>query len=153
MAINSYIKKRPCRICRKWFAPNPRVGNRQKTCGAKECQDKWHANKCSQWNRQNRACFQATNLSKKLQAAQNQETAIEKPTSRLPKSGISPKLPQEVIQEVIGVQQFVIAEYLSRVLLRSVQEVIRLQRADILKEMKRLPHRGYSRGDSQKRAP
>ncbi len=153
MAINSYIKKRPCRICRKWFAPNPRVGDRQKTCGAKECQDKWHAKKCSQWNRHNRACFQATNLSKKLQAVQHQETAPGNPPPQLPKSGIFPKLPQEVIQEVIGAQQFVIATYLSRVLLRSVQEVIRLQRADILKEVKRLPRRGYSRGDSQKRAP
>ena len=106
MAINSYIKKRPCRICRKWFTPNPRVGNRQKTCGSKECQKKWHAKKCSQWNRQNRACFQATNLSKKLQTVKNQETAIGKPPFQLPKLGISPKLPQEVIQEVIGIQQF-----------------------------------------------
>lgn len=153
MATNSYIKKRPCRICRKWFAPNPRVGNRQKTCGAKECQDKWHAKKCSQWNRQNRVYFQGINLSKKLQAVQNQETAIGKPPSQLPKSGTSPKLPQEVIQEVIGIQPFVIAEYLSQVLLRSVQEVIRMQHADILKEVRRLPQRGHSRGDSQKRAP
>ncbi|HIP38337.1 MAG TPA: hypothetical protein EYG88_02935 [Desulfocapsa sulfexigens] len=153
MAITSYIKKRPCRICRKWFAPNPRVGNRQKTCGAKECRDKWHAKKCSQWNRQNRVYFQGINLSKKLQAVQNQETAIGKPPSQLPKSGISPKLPQEVIQEVIGVQLFVIVEYLSQVLLRSVQEVIRIQHTDILKEVRRLPQRGHSRGDSQKRAP
>lgn len=153
MAINSYIKKRPCRICRKWFAPNPRVGNRQKTCGSKECKKKWHAKKCAQWNRQNRACFQTTYLSKKLQAVQNQETVIEKPDSQLPKSGISSKLPQEVIQEVIGAQQLVIAEYLSQVLLKSVQEVIRTQRADILEEVKRLPQRGYSRGDSQNRPP
>jgi len=153
MAINSYIKKRPCRICRKWFTPNPRVGNRQKTCGSKECQKKWHAKKCSQWNRQNRACFQATNLSKKLQAVKNQETAIGKPPFQLPKLGISPKLPQEVIQEVIGAQQFVIVDYLSQVLLRSIQEVISIQHADILKEVRRLPQRGYSRGNSQKRAP
>ena len=153
MAINSYIKKRPCRICRKWFTPNPRVGNRQKTCGSKKCQKKWHAKKCSQWNRQNRACFQATNLSKKLQAVQNQETAIGKPPFQLPKSGISLKLPQEVIQEVIGAQQFVIVDYLSQVLLRSIQEVISIQHTDILKEVRRLPQRGYSRGDSQKRAP
>lgn len=153
MAINNYIKKRPCRICRKWFAPNPRVGDRQKTCGAKECQDKWHAKKCSQWNRQNRACFQATNLSKKLQAVQHQETAPGNPPLQLPKSDIFSKLPQEVIQEVIGAQQFVIVTYLSRVLLRSVQEMICMQHADILEEVKRLPHRGYSRGDSQKRAP
>jgi len=75
------------------------------------------------------------------------------PPPQLPKSGISPKLPQEVIQEVIGVQQFVIAEYLSQVLLRSVQEVIRVQHADILREVKRLPQSGHSRCDSQKRAP
>ena len=153
MAINSYIKKRPCRICRKWFAPNPRVGNRQKTCGSKECRKKWHAKKCAQWNRQHRACFQTTYLSKKLQAVQNHETSTKKPSPQLPKSGISPKLPREVIQEVIGVQQFVIAEYLSQVLLRSVQEVIRVQHADILREVRQLPQSGYSRDDSQKRAP
>ncbi len=153
MTINSYIKKRPCRICRKWFAPNPRVGNRQKTCGSKECQKKWHAKKCSQWNRKNRACFQANNLSKKLQAVQNQKTTIGEPPPQLPKSGICSKLPQEVIQEVIGIQPFVIVNYLSQVLLRSVQEAIRMQRADILEEVRRLPRGGYSRGDSQKRAP
>ena len=43
-----------------------------------------------------------------------------------------------MIQEVIGAQQFVIAEYLTRVLLRSVQEVIRLQHFDISKEAERL---------------
>ena len=153
MTINSYIKKRPCRICKKWFAPNPRVGNRQKTCGSKECRDKWHAKKCSQWNRQNRAYFQGINLNKKLQAVKNQETAIGKPPPQLPKSGIYPKLPQEVIQEVIGAQQLVIVEYLSRVLLKSIQEVIRMQRYDIFEEVERLPRGFYSRGDGQMRPP
>ena len=30
--------KRPCRICRRWFQPDPRVGGRQHTCGKPECQ-------------------------------------------------------------------------------------------------------------------
>jgi len=153
MANNTYLKKRPCKICRKWFAPHPRLGDRQKTCGSKECQKKWHAKKCAQWNRQHRAYFQATYLSKKLQAVQNQETATIKRPSQLPKSGISPKLPQEVIQEVIGAQQLVIAKYFSQVLLRSVQEAIRIQHADILKEIKQLPQSGYSRCNSQLRPP
>lgn len=34
--------KRPCRICKKWFFPNPRLGDRQKTCGTPECQRQWH---------------------------------------------------------------------------------------------------------------
>lgn len=149
MANNTYLKKRPCKICRKWFAPHPRLGDRQKTCGSKECQKKWHAKKCAQWNRQHRASFQATYLSKKLQAVQGQ--AIGKPPPQLQKSGIFPKLPQQVIQEVISVQQLVIAEYLSQVLLRSVQEVMRVQHADILREVKRLPQGCYSRSNSQLR--
>jgi hypothetical protein len=31
-------RKRPCRICRRWFRPEPRVGNRQHACGRPECQ-------------------------------------------------------------------------------------------------------------------
>ncbi len=153
MTTNSYIKKRPCRVCKKWFAPNPRVGSRQKTCGAKECQNKWHAKKCSQWNRQNRAYFQGNHLSKKLQTIQNQESSPGKSPSQPPESGKTLKLPREVIQEVIGAQQFVIAEYLARVLLMSVREVIRQQRFDISREAGRLPQRIRSRSDSQKRSP
>jgi len=151
MANNTYLKKRPCKICRKWFAPDPRLGDRQKTCGTKECQNKWHAKKCAQWNRQHRAYFQAIYLSKKLQAVQDQAT--KKPPPQLHKSTIFSKLPQEMIQEVISAQQLVIAEYLSQVLLRSVQEVIRLQHTDMLRKVKRLPQGGYSRGDSQVRPP
>jgi hypothetical protein len=153
MVTNSYIKKRPCRVCKKWFVPNPRFGSRQKTCGAKECQNKWHAKKCSQWNRKNRAYFQSNYLSKKLKTVQNQGSSPGKSHFQLPESGKILKLPREVIQEVIGAQQFVIAEYLTRVLLRSVQEVIRLQRLDISVEAGRLPQRVCSRGDSQMRSP
>ncbi len=153
MTTNGYIKKRPCRVCKKWFVPNPRVGSRQKTCGAKECQNKWHAKKCSQWNRQNRAYFQGNYLSKKLQTVKNQGSSPGKSPSQLPESGKIVKLPREVIQEVIGAQQFVITEYLTRVLLRSVQEVIRLQRCGISREAERLHQRVSSRGDSQTRSP
>lgn len=151
MANNTYLKKRPCKICRKWFAPHPRLGDRQKTCGSKECQKKWHAKKCAQWNRQHRAFFQATYLSKKLQAAQDQ--GIETPPPQLRKPNIFSKLPQEVFQEVISTQQLVIIEYLSQVLMRSVQEVIRVQHADILREVKQLPQSVYSRSNSQLRPP
>lgn len=153
MASNSYIKKRPCRICRKWFVPNPRVGARQKTCGAKECKDKWHAKKCGQWNRQNRSYFQGIHLSKKLQAVKNQEATLGKSLPQVPKSGTPPKLPQDVIQDVIGRQEFVIVKYMAQVLLRSVQDVIRLQHSDIPEKAGRLPRGGCSRCDSQMRSP
>ena len=31
-------RKRPCTICRRWFRPNPRVGDRQRACGRPQCQ-------------------------------------------------------------------------------------------------------------------
>ena len=153
MVDNSYIKKRPCRICRKWFVPNPRVGGRQKTCGSEECKQKWRNKKCAQWNRQNRVTFQANYLDKKLQAVKNHGNSSDNPLPQVPQSGNKSKLPQELIQKVIGVQEFVIAQYLAQVLLRSFQKVIRTQSVDIIREVKRLPPHDHSRGDSQLRSP
>lgn len=31
-------RKKPCRFCRRWFAPDARVGDQQVACGAAECQ-------------------------------------------------------------------------------------------------------------------
>jgi hypothetical protein len=31
-------RKRPCRFCRRWFQPDPRVGNKQYACSADACQ-------------------------------------------------------------------------------------------------------------------
>ncbi len=31
-------RKRPCSICRRWFRPDPRVGDRQHACTKPECQ-------------------------------------------------------------------------------------------------------------------
>jgi hypothetical protein len=31
-------RKRPCCICRRWFRPDNRVGDRQRACGKPECQ-------------------------------------------------------------------------------------------------------------------
>ena len=31
-------RKRPCRFCRRWFQPDPRLGSRQYACSRAECQ-------------------------------------------------------------------------------------------------------------------
>ena len=31
-------RKKPCRICRRWFRPDPRVGGRQRACSKPDCQ-------------------------------------------------------------------------------------------------------------------
>lgn len=133
------LRKRPCRICGKWFDPNPRLGERQKTCRATECQQRWHARKCAAWNLKNRSYFKEIYISRRLESfvgSSSCSTPSPSPASRTrgnsrPRRASPMHLPQEVIQEVIGVKQLVIIEYIVRLLLRAVQEVIQSQPIDI----------------------
>jgi len=139
--------KRPCRICRKWFSPDPRVGDRQKTCGAKDCQAKWHTKKCQEWNKKNKAYFNEIYLNKKL-------AVINEADHQIVSSSVqSSQLPRKLIQEVIGVQHLVIMEYVNRLLLRSFKEVILRQLPGINKQPEELLYKEISRADSLQRAP
>ena len=42
MKSHGFARKRPCRVCRRWFQPDARLGDRQKTCGDPECKREWH---------------------------------------------------------------------------------------------------------------
>jgi len=142
-------RKRPCRICGKWFMPNPRLDDRQKTCGSDACKRQWHTAKCAEWNKQNRAYFKEIYLRNRLEAARS-DAAESSPTSPRPARGPSPlQIPQEVVQEVMGSQQSVIIEYIVQVLLRGVQEVISIHRLEISKEFRQQLAASCSRGDGQ----
>jgi len=164
MPCNRRNKKRPCRICRKWFIPDPRVGNRQKTCGDPECKRQWHVRKCSDWNKKHRTYFQEIYLAAKLQgldpanstiAASNSPPLASAPACRDPVSGSTtfPQLPHSLVQEVIGAQHIVIIDYLARQLLRSVKEVIARQHSGITGESQQVFTGGRLRGDGVGGAP
>jgi hypothetical protein len=42
-----------CSECSKKFIPDPRVGERQVTCGDAQCQIQRHKKKCREWHQQN----------------------------------------------------------------------------------------------------
>jgi len=46
-------RKRPCSICRRWFRPDPRIGNRQHACGKSECQTSRRQKTQARWRRRN----------------------------------------------------------------------------------------------------
>lgn len=145
-------RKRPCRICRRWFYPDARVGDRQKTCGDKVCQDKWHAKKCHEWNTKNRSYFKEVYLSKKLSKLEESSEVVPSPQSSL-LSLRSRQLPQNLIQEVIGAQPTVIIEYIAQLLLKSFKEEMGRQLIEIKGEVRQLPNRASLRGDSYRRGP
>jgi hypothetical protein len=155
MGQKTRFRKRPCRVCGKWFMPNPRLGDRQMTCGAKECKQRWHTAKCAEWNRQNRSYFKEIYLRSRLEPPSVDAFGPpSSPSSSRPNSSArypSPlHLPREAVQEVMGAQNLVIIEYIVRVLLRGVQEVINAQHPVIVDESKRLVGASISRGDSQR---
>ncbi len=152
-------RKRPCRICRKWFSANPRVGDRQKTCGAQDCQDKWHAKKCAEWNSKNPSYFREIYLSKKLASVASAETGnpqsppVSKSNFICRQSSEYNQLPRNLIQEVIGAQHLVIIEYVAQLLLRPFQEETKGQLFKITRKLQQLPHAAFLRGDSAQRGP
>lgn len=155
MGQKRHVKKRPCRICKKWFLPNPRLGDRQKTCGTPECQSKWHIRKCSEWNMKNRHCSRESYLRGRLELLSPvpDSPASPPPISPSPPLKTSPKritpldYPPKVVQEVMGTQQLVIIEYIVRLLIKRVQAVIKPQLAEIKSEYYQLPPEQVSRGD------
>jgi hypothetical protein len=154
MVKKHHCKKRPCRVCRQWFTPDPRVGDRQKTCGSLQCQRQWHIRICAEWNRKNRSFFQESYLRRRLGSSgdgQSEPPPLPANTSVPPLQFATPlDYPRRVVQEVIGVQQLVIIEYIVRLLLRDVQEEIRPQVLELQREFRRLPPMVISRGDSQR---
>jgi len=147
-------KKRPCRICRRWFMPNAKVKERQMTCGDEECQREWHRRKCKAWNKSNAEYFRANYLQKKLETASESAKASK---STQPESGsaLSIKrpmkvgLPLEVVQEVISIQQVVIIEYFGQLLIRRFQEVLRRKLIVNTSKVSQLLPTSFSRGDGR----
>jgi hypothetical protein len=99
--------------------PNPRLKDRQKSCGNARCKKEWHRRKCAQWNKNNPDYFKSNYLQNKLDATPGK---TPQPKSRL-KSG----LPLGYVQEVIGIEHVVIIEYFGQLLFRRFKEVLRGQ--------------------------
>ena len=118
MCDQAYTRKRPCSICRRWFRPHPRLKDRQRTCRDPECQRERHRRKCAQWNKSNGDYFKTNYLQKKVES-QAEKIQI--------KTRLKTGLPKIYVQEVIGMQNVVIMEYLAQLMVRRFQEVIKIQ--------------------------
>ncbi len=131
MKSTAGLRKRPCRICRRWFTPDARLKDRQKTCGDPACKREWHRRKCKQWNEDNSAYFKANFLHHKLEdskcLAEDQVCGNRQQGWPNPAGSCRRVLPLEIVQEVMGAHACVIIEYLAQQLLRRFQEVIRRQ--------------------------
>jgi hypothetical protein len=51
--MGGVLRSRPCGICRRWFRPHPRAGDRQRVCSSEECQRERHRRACEHWHAAN----------------------------------------------------------------------------------------------------
>jgi len=117
MTSNS-CRKRPCSICRKWFMPDVRQKERQKTC-SKECRKERHRRQCADWNKKNKVYFKNNYLAKKIEKAGEQQTARVSSKASLPRQQ-KPLLPIEIIGTEYGVKSAIIAQYLAAQIIRQL---------------------------------
>ncbi|MDJ0842506.1 MAG: hypothetical protein QNK37_38765 [Acidobacteriota bacterium] len=115
MKNGGLVAKKPCRICRKFFRPNPRVGDRQKVCN-EVCRKEWRKRQNQLAYRKSKDYHRGRALRKKL-ASEETESEKEKPVT-----ACSLQLPREDIQAVMGAQAVVVLEYLLTMLFRLSRE-------------------------------
>ena len=120
-------KKRPCCICRRWFLPDVRVGDRQRTCGAASCQQAQHERAYRVWREANRDYDRARRWQDTLGAAKN-EPASAPPAANAPAPVAG--VPWDVVQNEMRVEGRVILAGVVRVIGLFVQDEIRRQVAE-----------------------
>lgn len=112
-------RKRRCKICKRWFLPDVRHADRQKTCSY-ECRRELHKKRCAEYNQKNRKSAKADYLQKKLDAVdvRCRELLPGGIDKSIGASRIDLDLPRDVIQKAIGIRLLVVIEYVAEQILQ-----------------------------------
>ena len=125
-------RKRPCRICRRWFIPHPRTGDRQHVCSRADCQRERHRRACQRWRQREAPAERAHRLRQRLQEA----------AEGAPAAGPGPRLPWDVVRDAVGPEVTVILEEISRLLADVVRDAVQRQVHTPARESSQVPLAG-----------
>lgn len=115
-------RKRPCRICRRWFQPDPRVGDRQRACSRPDCQTTRRTKTQASWRERNPDYFVARRMAERA-AAEPLPPPLRMPAPL-------DRLPWDVAQDAFGVQGADFLGHFGKVLHGATQDARRLQVLD-----------------------
>lgn len=79
-------RKRPCRICLRWFYPDPRVGDRQRACCNPDCKTARRQKTQAIWRKKNPGYATAYRIDQRHnnQAAEPEPLRVPAPLNQLP---------------------------------------------------------------------
>jgi hypothetical protein len=84
-------RRRPCRICRHWFTPDPRNAPRQKVCSGECCQRERHRLSCRLWRERHPDYDREERLRRRLRPLEGE-------------------VRREVARDAVGLEVFVVLE-------------------------------------------
>lgn len=115
--------RRPCRVCRKWFSPSPRAGDRQKVCSAAECQRERHRRSCASWHARQPDYDRERRLRERLRPGlEPNRSASRDPVAEVAWS---------VARDVVGLEVAVIVEETAKVLCLYARDAVAAQSMEI----------------------
>jgi hypothetical protein len=120
-------RKRPCRVCGKWFEPHPRAGKRQRTCGGETCQRERHRRACAAWRARHPDYDRESRLRERLHV----EAAAGAPLSRDPLA----ELAWEAARDAVGLEVAVIVEEMGKVLVLWARDAVNAQGTEITRKL------------------
>lgn len=122
--------KRPCGVCRKWFRPHARVGDRQRVCERVECQRERHRRSCGAW----RARHPHYDIDRRLRERVRVEVAPSEPLLRDPLAEVA----WDVARDAVGTEVAVIIEETGKVLAGWTRDAVHAQAAEITRKLGRV---------------
>ena len=108
------VRKRPCRVCRKWFHPAAQAGNRQHVCSNEDCQRERHRLNCKAWRQRNHEAEQVHRIRQKILA---DIPGPGRPPPGQPAAGIG--LCWLRARQVVGLETAVLVEEMAKELQRT----------------------------------
>ena len=127
------VRKRPCRVCGRWFQPHRRAGGRQHTCSDPDCQRERHRRACKSWHGRHLGYDQEARLRAKLR----RPTAVGAVESQAVEIEPLRQLDWERARDAVGLQVAVIVEESAQVLVDWARDAVRSHRRAITGEFGR----------------
>jgi hypothetical protein len=126
-------RKRPCTICRWWFRPDPRVGERQRACDRPECQTARRRKTQASWRRRNPDYAIAWRLDRRKAQAEAPERLRSPPPLA--------QLPWDLAKDQFGAQGADFLGVMGALILRTAKDQFRPYPIDPVGLPSRLPPR------------
>jgi len=131
------VRKRPCRICGRWFQPEGRAGDRQHVCGRDECQRERHRRACAAWRAREADAERAERVRRRVEVALGDERAGDTGPERAP-PGLEARVRWDAVRDAVGVEVLVVLQVMARVLGESMRDAVRLQVSEVTRQSRRV---------------